>query len=1093
MKGFAGSKANPTIVGNLGNLHNVLGCASATTTLVSVGACVEGTASCISFYEDAAFKVSGIRIWKDNAGNIQCRIGKNINIEHFADRRGPTGIYKIPGGISYFSSKNRKRTTFANLAAYVKSSKDTDRDIWKFSGQHSVCNKCHMPTSRTSAAHDLMYAAMDLPDFIVAHKFTVDQLTASQHKHALTLLRMHNAMGHISKRHLRWILQQSPNKSERELAKYVELQPLCNHCLIGKSHYKGNNKQSPGEPEVPTKFLSDLSADNSGPQNVATTSGYSYFMVIVCKNTSFTWIRLLKSLIDTAPTFEKFLRVARQHIKKPIKRFRADHGPADFGNLTFSNLLQKYDIQREPTGGSSTHNPKAERRIGLIQTDVLTFMSWACAPRVWWGHCAKYAVTTRNLVPIATNAGFKSPYEAAYNRPPDRSMQQPFGCLVFVNVPRISRHGKLNHRGTVRTCALLDYELRPDGHPLAYILFDCDNGEIITRPKQHLTFNPDIPAMQHVARNAKDIPDNKFIGDVIAKYFDNTLFYGKVVSNRIENGELLWHVVYEDGDREDFNMSEVIIHSRMATRQPPNRKVSIPGHRDNATTTSLRQAVNNAANTANTNIGDAVLAHLRRSAARVPPPKHIGSMPSHTREVLGHHSSARSTQSLSRPSRHAPRTLTNVSVTGDITNNLHSSQPMFDVRDTHTRRKLLVALIEHEVSAYGFLVEPPASDVPEIVIPPNTKARLIPIPKNYREAVTGPYRKYWQKTIETEIGNLIRRGVWAEVDMPPHAKVIKGRYVFKVKPDENNNIDKFRARWIVQGFRQRPGLDFDKTFAAVSNIVTIRIIFAVGCELNLEIYTADVVAAYLLGKIEKGIKMYIQTPDGYALHPDFAALLQSGLYGTKQAGKLWADKRTKVLNKLGLETSAADPSLYIRHDGNNFILVATVVDDFLMTGFPKSYLDNFKQQLFAEMEMTGGDDVKWFLNMTITRDRKLGLLKLDQSKYVETVLAKYNMTKCRIASTPTQDGVNLSKLMCPVTDEEKIAARKVPYMSLIGSLLYFRITRPDTLQAISKLAAFSSCHGIAHWKAAKHVLRYIKGTPNHGLLYSRSRKTIKQE
>ena len=127
VKGFAGSKATPTVVGNLGNLRNVLGCPSATTTLVSVGACVEGTASCISFYEDAAFKVSGIRIWKDNAGNIQCRIGKNINIEHFADRRGPTGIYKIPGGISYFSSKDRKRTTFANLAAYVKSTKDTYR------------------------------------------------------------------------------------------------------------------------------------------------------------------------------------------------------------------------------------------------------------------------------------------------------------------------------------------------------------------------------------------------------------------------------------------------------------------------------------------------------------------------------------------------------------------------------------------------------------------------------------------------------------------------------------------------------------------------------------------------------------------------------------------------------------------------------------------------------------------------------------------------------------------------------------------------------------------------------------------------------
>ena len=397
-----------------------------------------------------------------------------------------------------------------------------------------------MPKSRTPAAHDLMYAALDLPDFIVAHKFTVDQLTASQHKYALRLLRLHNKLGHVPKRKLRWILQQSPNKTDRDLAKYVELQPLCNHCLSGKSRFKGNNKDSPGEPIEPLKFLSDISADNSGPQNVATASGYIYFMTICDKKTGRTWLRLLKTLSDTTPIFEEFLRSVRQHLKKPIKRFRSDYGPADFGNLSFSNLLKKYDIIREPTGGSSTHNTRAERRIGIVETDVLTFMSWACAPRIWWGYCARYSVTTRNLIPVATNAGFKSPYEAAYNRQPDRSFQQPFGCLVYVNVPTINRDGKLNHRGNARTCAFLDYVLRgPDGHPVGYTLFDCENGEIITRPKQHLTFNPDVPAMQHVAQMVKDLPQDKFIGQVIAKFFNGTLYYGKIISKRVEKGEFL--------------------------------------------------------------------------------------------------------------------------------------------------------------------------------------------------------------------------------------------------------------------------------------------------------------------------------------------------------------------------------------------------------------------------------------------------------------------------------------------------------------------------------------------------------------------------
>ena len=84
----------------------------------------------------------------------------------------------------------------------------------------------------------------------------------------------------------------------------------------------------------------------------------------------------------------------------------------------------------------------------------------------------------------------------------------------------------------------------------------------------------------------------------------------------------------------------------------------------------------------------------------------------------------------------------------------------------------------------------------------------------------------------------------------------------------------------------------------------------------------------------------------------------------------------------------------------------------------------------------------------------------------------------------------LSKLMCPVTTAEKQEAALVPYQSLLGKLLYFRITRPDILQIVSKLASFSSCWGIPHWKTAKYVLRYLKGTSNHGLIFKRVGKLL---
>lgn len=167
------------------------------------------------------------------------------------------------------------------------------------------------------------------------------------------------------------------------------------------------------------------------------------------------------------------------------------------------------------------------------------------------------------------------------------------------------------------------------------------------------------------------------------------------------------------------------------------------------------------------------------------------------------------------------------------------------------------------VIAAGAIVPPPESTVPEIVIPPEANARDIPLPKNYLDAVTGPYCRYWSEAIATELSNLLDRGTWREEELPPGKKPIPGRYVYKVKPDILGLIAKFRARWIMKGFLQKKGLDYDKTFASVANIVSLRILFAITAELDWELQQMDVRAAYLCAKVEKHLKIYIQPPDGY--------------------------------------------------------------------------------------------------------------------------------------------------------------------------------------------------------------------------------------
>jgi hypothetical protein len=100
-------------------------------------------------------------------------------------------------------------------------------------------------------------------------------------------------------------------------------------------------------------------------------------------------------------------------------------------------------------------------------------------------------------------------------------------------------------------------------------------------------------------------------------------------------------------------------------------------------------------------------------------------------------------------------------------------------------------------------------------------------------------------------------------------------------------------------------------------------------------------------------------------------------------------------------------------------------------------------------------------------------------------VARFEMTNCDIRKTPHQPGLFLTDKMCPNTNEEKQTMEGRPYRELVGSLNYIATrTRPDITHAVSNLCRFMSNPGNEHWSAAKHVLRYLKGTSSFGIVYS---------
>ena len=65
---------------------------------------------------------------------------------------------------------------------------------------------------------------------------------------------------------------------------------------------------------------------------------------------------------------------------------------------------------------------------------------------------------------------------------------------------------------------------------------------------------------------------------------------------------------------------------------------------------------------------------------------------------------------------------------------------------------------------------------------------------------------------------------WTLVPRPPGVNLVTDKWVFRHKFKSDGSLDRYKARWVLQGFTQRPGIDYDETFSPVVKPATIRMV-----------------------------------------------------------------------------------------------------------------------------------------------------------------------------------------------------------------------------------------------------------------------------
>ncbi|KAK1571786.1 hypothetical protein Q3G72_022923 [Acer saccharum] len=318
--------------------------------------------------------------------------------------------------------------------------------------------------------------------------------------------------------------------------------------------------------------------------------------------------------------------------------------------------------------------------------------------------------------------------------------------------------------------------------------------------------------------------------------------------------------------------------------------------------------------------------------------------------------------------------------------------------------------------------------------------------------------------------------------MSEDVKPVGYKWVFVRKRNEENEVVRYKARLVAQGFSQRHGIDFDETYSPVMDTITFRFLISLAVLEKLEMRLMDVVTAYLYGSLDSDIYMKIhegfRMPEAYNSRPQnlYSIKLQRFLYELKQSGRMWYNRLSEYLTKEGYINNPICPCVFIKKSEFGFAIIVVYVDDMNLIGTPEELLKT-AEYLKREFEMKDLGKTKYCLGLEI--ECKSDGILIHQSAYIEKILKRFNMDNAHPLSTlmvvrnldPKKDPFR------PLEDGEKILGPEVPYLNAIGALLYLaQCTRPDIAFSVNLLAIFSSAPTRRHWNGIKHLFRYLRGT-----------------
>eukprot|EP00253_Pinus_taeda_P003386 PITA_03386 len=273
-----------------------------------------------------------------------------------------------------------------------------------------------------------------------------------------------------------------------------------------------------------------------------------------------------------------------------------------------------------------------------------------------------------------------------------------------------------------------------------------------------------------------------------------------------------------------------------------------------------------------------------------------------------------------------------------------------------------------------------------------------------------------------EYRSLLANDTWVLVPLPKGRKLVRCKWVYRTKYGQDGKVDRHKARLVAKGFSQVEGIDYTETFSPIAKMNSVHLILSLAASFKWEDHQMDVKSAFLHGDLHEEI--YMEQPIGFIqTNSSLVCWLKKPLYGLKQAPRAWYAKMDSLLLESGFSRCHYDNTVYTKKVGKSLIILVLYVNDLILTGSDSNLINHVKSNLKKKFEMTDLGKLHYFVGLQVLQSKE-------------------------------------------------------------GKLLYLTHTRPDLSFAVGLVARFLQNPRESHWKAAKRILRYVRGTIQFGIHYS---------